>query len=275
MNSLEAIKEKINDADMILLGLGEEWKIRERDVLGENPVYVAFEREIASLGKEKSAFIKNSLYSYELEKRNNIIVLEKIKIYNRLRKWIGDKNYFVVTTCNDDVICFSDFDSSRVVSPCGTGRLMKCHNGCCHEIFETEQAFEKLNEKLFRMYRQGGFACEEIEQDIPKCLECGADMEINVVGTAGYSEKGYQKDWEHYTMWLKGTLNKKLCILELGVGFAYPTVIRWPFERVAALNNKACFVRVNEKLPQIAKEIKEKSFSVEMNSSDFIGKVME
>ena len=44
-------------------------------------------------------------------------------------------------------------------------------------------------------------------------------------------EEGYQKQWEKYTKWLQGTLNKKLCILELGVELNLPSIIRWPFEK--------------------------------------------
>lgn len=273
MNSLEAIRDEIKNADMILLGIGEELRVSEKDVLAENPVYTAFGKEIESLEKPECDFIKNSLYTYELENGHNLILTEKIKVYNRLKELIGDKNYFAVTTCKDDVICFSDFDGSRVVRPCGTKKLMKCQNGCCKEVQKTEEAFANLNEKLLRMYREGSFSRGEIERSIPRCRECGTDMEINAAGTSGYSEKGYEKDWKHYTMWLQGTLNRRICILELGVGFAFPTVIRWPFERIAALNNKACFVRVNEKLPQIAKEIKDKSFSVKMNSGNFIAEI--
>lgn len=273
MNLLEEIRDRIRNADMVLLGIGEELRVNEKDALAQNPVYATFEKEIESLEKTECDFIKNSLYTYELENGNNLILSEKIKVYNQLKELIKDKNYFAVTTCDDDVICFSDFDSSRVVRPCGTRKLMKCHDGCCDEVLETEKAFGNLNEKLLQMYQKGSFSRDEIKQNIPRCAGCGTDMEMNTAGTAGYSERGYQKDWKHYTMWLQGTLNRKLCVLELGVGFAYPTVIRWPFERIAALNNKACFVRVNEKLPQIAKEIKEKSFSVEMNSNNFIAEI--
>ena len=72
-------------------------------------------------------------------------------------------------------------------------------------------------------------------------------------------------DWERYRKWLSCTLNKKLCILELGVGFQYPSVIRWPFEKTAFLNNKASFVRVNSKFFQLSEELKGKAISIPQN----------
>lgn len=275
MNILESIKQKMNEADMILLGIGEELQIGEEDIIEKSPVYLTFAEELKDLKEEESNFIKNSLYVYELEKQRQDAFVERLQTYHKLWELLKDKNYFAVTTCRDDLIYLSEFDSSRVVNPCGTRKLMKCGQGCYSEVFETQDIFRRLNHKLLKMYEEGSFVYDKVEQDIPKCRECGAYMDMNFAGTAGYSEKGYEKNWKRYMMWLQGTLNKKICILELGAGFSYPTVIRWPFEKVAMLNNKACFVRVNEKLPQIAKEIKEKSFSVEMNSVAFIEKMTE
>lgn len=272
MDILETIREKIREADMVLLGIGEELQINIEDVLKESSVYQAFADEIETFQEEERGFLKNSLYIFEAEKRNQGPLREKLEIYSKLHSLIEDKNYFAVTVCKDDVIYFSGFDSGRIVSPCGTRRQMKCQNGCQRKAFETKEIFQKLNRKLLQIYENGGI-CSEIRQEIPKCRECGAYMEMNFTGTAGYSEESYEKSWSRYMLWLQGTLNKKICVLELGAGFAYPTVIRWPFEKVAMLNQKACFVRVNKKLPQIAKEIKEKSFSVKMDSNDFIAKI--
>lgn len=272
MDMLETIREKISEADMVLLGIGEELQINTEDILKKSSVYQAFADEIETFKEEERNFLKNSLYVFEAEKRSQGPFMEKLEIYNRLHRLIGDKNYFAVTVCKDDVIYFSDFDSERIVSPCGTRRQIKCQNGCQREFFETEEIFKRLNHRLLQIYENGG-ACSEIRQEIPKCRECGAYMEMNFAGTTDYSEKSYEKSWKRYMLWLQGTLNRKICILELGAGFAYPTVIRWPFEKVAMLNQKACFVRVNKKLPQIAKEIKEKSFSVKMDSNDFITEI--
>lgn len=69
---------------------------------------------------------------------------------------------------------------------------------------------------------------------------------------------------------LTNTLNSKLLILELGVGLDYPTVIRWPFEKVAFINKQAHLIRVHEKLYQHTPEIQDKTESVQMNSVNYI-----
>jgi hypothetical protein len=68
-------------------------------------------------------------------------------------------------------------------------------------------------------------------------------------------------------------LSEDLLILELGVGLEYPTVIRFPFEKIAYINNKAYMIRVHEKLYQLTEQISKKAVSVQGNSMDYIKQV--
>ena len=50
----------------------------------------------------------------------------------------------------------------------------------------------------------------------------------------------------------------------------YPTVIRFPFEKVAYFNQKARFYRVHSRLYQMTAELKEKGVSIQANPEDFL-----
>lgn len=82
--------------------------------------------------------------------------------------------------------------------------------------------------------------------------------------------QGSQEQWNSYLNWLAATLNHKLCILELGVGFSSPQLIRWPFEKTAQFNFKSTFIRVNEKLPQLPEEIADRGISVPVNAVELL-----
>lgn len=73
------------------------------------------------------------------------------------------------------------------------------------------------------------------------------------------------KEWEMYLKWLQGTLNRKLFVLELGVGLKYPDVIRFPFEKISYFNQKAELVRVHDRLFQLPAELGEKGKSIQEN----------
>lgn len=91
---------------------------------------------------------------------------------------------------------------------------------------------------------------------------CGSDSAGNVVTNKNYDESIYLPQWEVYTKWLQNTLNHNLCILELGVGFQYPSVVRFPFEKIVYFNQKAKLVRIHSEFSQLTPEIRERSVSM-------------
>ena len=70
--------------------------------------------------------------------------------------------------------------------------------------------------------------------------------------------------------WVSYTLNRKLLVLELGEGFLNPAVMRWPFERIVMINQKAELLRVGENFSQIPEEIKDKGTSCSLSALSFI-----
>ena len=79
-----------------------------------------------------------------------------------------------------------------------------------------------------------------------------------------------EEQWNGYTGWLAGTLNRTTVLLELGEGFGQPSLIRWPFERTAAINRKARLYRVHKTFYQITEELKEKAAAVKADSVGFM-----
>lgn len=90
--------------------------------------------------------------------------------------------------------------------------------------------------------------------------------------TAPMDEGEDPKTWEKYLHWLGFTLNQKLCVLELGVGFKYPDLIRFPFEKVSYFNQKSRYIRMNEKFPQLSAEIADRGISIKEDPVVFFTK---
>lgn len=99
---------------------------------------------------------------------------------------------------------------------------------------------------------------------------CGSDRSGNVITNENYDESGYLPQWQYYMNWLTSTIGKKLCILELGVGMAYPSVIRMPFERTALYNQKSSLIRIHSKLAQVPEEIQNRSVCYDENPVRFL-----
>ena len=229
------LKEYIEDADLVLVGIGEKFQDKF---------------ESTEVADEKNPTI---FEEYSRKKYLDACDDDVVEAYRKLEKLIEGKNYFIVTLCNDDKIFKTNIKPERIVAPCGSYQLLQCEDVCTEDIYFISDYEEILT-----------------NGEEPKCPHCGKNLIVNRLGCKKYSEEGYLKKWNLYTKWLQGTLNKKVCILELGVGMKYPTVIRWPFERVAFINEKAKFLRVHEFLYQLTEEIKEKGISLETNPIELL-----
>ncbi len=87
--------------------------------------------------------------------------------------------------------------------------------------------------------------------------------------TAPLTEREPQKGWERYLRWLSFTLNQKLCVLELGVGFQRPEIIRFPFEKVAYINQKSRYFRINGRFPQLPAQIADRGTAIKEDPVSF------
>ena len=172
---------------------------------------------------------------------------ELSEAYERLAGMLAGTDYFVVTTAMDGWIWKTDLDKNRIVAPCGNRNFLQCSAACCEEIWRREEAPE------------GG-----------QCPRCGASLVPNTVEEKPYVEAGYLPQWKAYMTWLQRSLNRKLLLLELGVGFRTPTVIRWPFEKTAYLNQKSTFYRVHEKLFQLPDNLDGRGNAVAKNSVEWL-----
>ena len=207
-----------------------------------------------------------------------------IQAYNALRRQIGTRPYFVVTLNTDDLIYRSELESEQIVAPCGSMGKLQCREHIIEAAPIRErilQAWEDLHgvasgDKEISSDRKHTEGLQQEQADQNKtdkntaadvgtakalvskyavCPTCGAPLNFHTIANPDYLENGYLPQWEHYKKWLTAILNKKLCILELGVDFTFPQVIRFPFEKTAFYNKKAVFVRVNSRFPQLEAEL--------------------
>lgn len=223
----ELLKEDIRQAQMVLVGIGQEFAWQ--------------------------AVKSGSVGTQEAEKQR-----ERTKMaYQELASLVDGKNYFIVTLCMDDLIYETSLDAERLVAPCGGRRFLQCAAGCCEILTEAATLPEEQRKKL-----ETG--------DFPVCSQCGARLCYNNIESTAYVEAGYLPQWEKYRKWLSGTVNRRLCILELGVGIEFPSIVRWPFEKIAYLNEKARFYRVHSRLYQLTEEMKDRAVSAAENPVDFL-----
>lgn len=251
------IRERVQQADMVLVGLGEDFD--DTGSLGQTEEYGS------GLARLKEAGLEWLIPAWNRFCREKSGTERTARAEAALVNLLEGKNHFIVSVSTNSSL----LSIGRVVMPCGGWKKKQCSGGC-REVLEdtTEQDDKALGELCGQLYE--GRLPEAGEAPLGICPECGAPMVLNNIYAENYNEEGYLAQWKLYTKWLQGTLNHRLLVLELGVGMRFPSVIRWPFEKIVFFNQKACLYRVNEKLYQLVKELSEKSCGISKNAIDWL-----
>ncbi|MCM1128084.1 MAG: hypothetical protein NC429_16640 [Lachnospiraceae bacterium] len=243
---LEHIIDKIKEAELVLVGLGEELDLCKELKTDERCAQLGVDMRFAS-------FIKRGMLD-EIKQHKN-------KFYDNLAKCLKDKNYFIVSLCMDGAIHNSTLNKERIVEPCGNYERLQCSEKCTSELYEFSQ-------EILQQLKAG--VDESRESILPLCPHCKSPLVFNNVEAENYAEEGYLEQWQIYKKWLQGTVNKNVCVLELGVGMKYPTVVRWPFEKITFFNQKAELFRVHSRLYQMTEELKDRGTGICQSPEDFL-----
>ncbi len=250
--------ERVKDADMVLVGIGEEFNGIK--YCKEVPAYTDNAEALA----KQIPWIQPLYRDYILDEKREVIRAALLKLETILR----DKNYFVISTSTNAVVSEIPWKHGYLTMPCGSMTHKQCSNGC-QEVLDkvSSEALLQLSELFTGSSQVKESACIQI---LGTCPKCGAEMVLNNYYHDKYNEAAYLDKWQLYTKWLQGTLNKKLLILELGSEFECPSVMRWPFEKITFYNQKAEMIRVNERLYQLTEELKGKGQGIPKNAIEWL-----
>ncbi len=252
------VLEKIRDSECVLVGIGEEFG-ESIGTWEESSEYSVFKERVSSETEQQwMQPFAEELYVRGC-KGNRVR-----RAYKILEELLDGKNYFIVSVRTDDYIYDTALKQGNIVTPCGGYRYLQCPQGCNHIVCRRE---ERLLEGI-SAFLSGKGCLEDIKA--PVCPVCGKIMLYNNIKVQNYVEEGYLELWNRYKKWLQGTVNRKLCVLELGVGMKYPSVIRWPFEKIVFFNQKSSFFRVHSKLYQLTEEISERGYKIKEKPIDFL-----
>lgn len=249
---------RCKEADMILVGIGEDFQY-DWDILLQNERYQEIEREIGD--SEAYRWIVPFLQKMALNKYPN----EKLnRSYENLKTIIDGKNYFILSIAMDDCVYQHGLKAEKIVTPCGGFRKMQCDANCKGELSEIDDEIYRKVE----LYFNKEVHLSELQE--PKCEHCGQKKRFNQIGVSKYAEEGYLRQWENYTNWLQETVNKKLCVIELGAGMELPSIIRWPFEKIVYYNQKSFLYRIHPSLYQLGEIVGNRGIGIKEKSVNFL-----
>lgn len=163
-------------------------------------------------------------------------------LYGLLFKIVKGKDYFVITTNVDGQFEKSGFESERIFAVQGDYAYLQCAEGCHDRLY--------YNENLVREMARQTKDCRIPSELVPNCPVCGGKMDVHVRKDRYFvQDSQWYANCEHYQDFMEKACGGNTLLLEFGVGFNTPTIIRFPFERLAAQRQNVTLVRINRDYP--------------------------
>lgn len=160
------------------------------------------------------------------------------ELYRCLFQIICGKNHFVITTNVDGLFEKAGFATDRIFAVQGDYAYLQCAVGCHKRLY--------YNEQLVREMCRNTETCRIPSSLVPRCPVCGGKMELHI-RKDGYFIQDYRwyEGYVRYSSFLQETFHGNTLLMELGVGYNTPAIIRFPFEQMASQADNITLVRIN------------------------------
>ena len=250
MEQIEKIKSLLSQADYILIGAGAGLSTAAGNTYsGER-----FEKNFKPFIKKYNFtdLYTSGFYNFKTEEEKwaywfkHIYVanidLPPLPLYKKLYNYLENskKEYFIITTNVDDCFYKVGFDPNKIYRPQGSYKILQCKYACHPGLYDYT---DKIKEALKYIDEEN---CTIPSKYVPKCPKCGGLMFANIRCDEYFVEGDVFKNGQkHYYEFLDKIQGKKVVLLELGIGFNTPAIIRFPFEKMTSQNKNFHLVRLN------------------------------
>ena len=189
-------------------------------------------------------------------------------VYEDLRKLVGEKDYFVITTNVDHCFQKAGFDKHRLFYTQGDYGLFQCSGPCCQETWDNESVVRQM-------------VAEQRDMKVPThllpvCPHCGRPMTMNLRCDDKFvQDEGWHRAADRYENFLRTRARQKLLFLELGVGYNTPGIIKYPFWQMTMKNPKATYACLNAGEAYAPEEIGARSICVNGDVGETLDRMLE
>ena len=249
---LEAIRQLIAEADYVLIGAGAGLSAAAGlEYSGE-----AFEREFRPWIERYGItdLYSSSFYPFPSEEELWAYWARHIwfsrfrpgatEPYQKLLECVKEKDYFVITTNVDAQFEQAGFAKERIFATQGDYAYLQARSGNPKTLVYNE---EWVKEALAATHD-----CRIPARLVPHHPQTGELMSPNVRCDATFVEDAHwHTQAERFQEFVEKAFERKLLLLEFGVGFNTPVIIRFPFEKIALTAPQATLVRFNRDYPQL------------------------
>lgn len=164
-------------------------------------------------------------------------------LHKKLLDMVSDKEIFVLSTNADGQFVKAGLSEDKIFCTQGDYFHIQCAKGCHQKIYDAVALFKQMD--------QARKECKIPSYLVPKCPVCGGRMNMNLRCDQYFVEDdNWHEAEKRFCNFLQKMIatskeGKKALLLELGVGFNTPTIIRFPFENLMRENEHMKMIRLN------------------------------
>lgn len=271
LNKINKIKKLVEESDYILIGAGSGLSTSA----GIEYSGKRFEDNFAEF-IDKYHFTDmytSSFYEFNTEEEKwaywakhiylNNVGMKATKLYKDILEIVKDKNYFVITTNVDDQFEKSGFNKDKIFATQGSYKFIQCSKACHNKLYDDSQLVKEM------LKRTSNYKIPS--ELVPKCPVCGGPMDVNLRKDAYFVEdEKWYKQAKKYEQFLDEAKDKKVVLLELGVGFNTPGIIRLPFEKLVLENENWTLVRLNKDNTSTFLDVQDRTIQIKGDINEII-----
>lgn len=269
---IKAAREKIEEADAVVIGAGAGLSAAAGlDYSGRE-----FRKEFADyIGRYHFPDLySSSFYDFPTEEERWARWARHIDyarfrpgafpLYCELLELVRGRNYFVITTNVDAQFRKAGFDPSKIFEVQGDYGLMQCAAGCHPKVYSDKETVEKILRHSHNLTVAPEF--------VPVCPVCGGNMDVHVRKNQFFvHDENWNRAAESYEKFMdRYAESGKVVLLELGIGFNTPAIIRYPFEQIVYRNSNAALIRLNSEYPNGPVETASRTISFTENMQEVV-----
>lgn len=201
-------------------------------------------------------------------------------VYYKVLSLVKNKEYFVLTTNVDHQFQRAGFDKKRLFYTQGDYGLFQSTNPKIKKTFDNEewtmkamaaQGFVRDEKGVFTVPEDKKISMSIPTELIPRCPITNGAVTMNLRSDDTFVEdEGWHKASERYYGFVNKYADKKIVLLELGVGGNTPAIIKYPFWRMTYANENATYICINYGEAICPDQIQERSICIDADIAEFL-----
>ena len=189
--------------------------------------------------------------------------LDVTPLHRTLLEALKGKKLFLLSTNADHQFEKAGLPTEQIFQTQGSYNLIQCARGCHPRTYDAVELFRQMERE-----RVNGKIPGEL---VPKCPVCGGPMAMNLrVDDHFVQDEDWHAAEERFSRFLSECLDQKTVLLELGVGFNTPTIIRFPFEKLAREHENISLIRLSRSKAAVPESLGDRAIGISADMAQSI-----